>query len=323
MAENEIATTNQQSEIAPLSSKISVPQYHDDSSGLSGDLKEIAESSLDMQIAGGDQKGGLEKKQKYIMPTYWNSKVRDTFNKCSAAQQKVWVDTLKIAEKYYLKKSEDLQRFYEPVNDLLVKIAPYAQDIQQTGLSIEDYIDGLIKSDKLITANPVEGILRLMAAYKITYEMLEDNAVPVADKINAEVQTAPLMAKINELQQSIESSKEQVSQPQTYSNNDIDDTVDYIVDFYNQVDSSGRPLYPNAADMYEEIGEILQSGETNDLDKAYRLALKSRRPNIPPNDFKMSMNHYAEEDENFQSKGKESDLAYVKRISAALERRYQ
>jgi uncharacterized protein YoxC len=321
MAENEIATVDQRTELAPLSSKVSVPQYHDDVSGMSGELKEIAESALDMQMAGETQRGVSERKQKYIMPTYWNSKAIDTFNRCSSAQQKVWVDTLKIAEKYYHKKASDIQKLYEPVNDLLVKLAPYAQAIQQTGLSIEDYIDGLIKFDKLLTANPVEGILRLMAAYKITYEMLENNAVVVADKINAEVQTAPLMAKINELQQSIESSKERV-QPQTYSN-DVDDMVDYIVDFYNQVDSSGRPLYPNAADMYEEIGEILQSGETDDLDKVYRLALKSRRPNIPPNDFKMNMNHDIEEDENFQPKGKESDLAYIKRINAALERRYQ
>jgi hypothetical protein len=75
--------------------------------------------------------------------------------------------------------------------------------------------------------------------------------------------------------------------------------------------------------MYEEIGDILQSGETEDLDKAYRLALRSRKPNIPKNSFKQNVDFEDEQQPIVYNREIDNKKQYLRRLKDELERQYQ
>jgi hypothetical protein len=286
MANDLITGTN--TSVVPLSSQISVPHHPGPQVDLdTGTYAPIAESKADAQVMAQD--GQLGKNQKYSPERSWNKATKDAFNELSPRHQKAWLDSCRIAEKYYNKLASELRTSYAILDDVAASLAPDVQTIIQQVGSPGEYIKNLIQADKEATQRPIDYILRIMAQRQITFDDLSAGIQPLVKKMDTEDAVAPVLNRISELENKlVQASAPQESEQFTQA--EVDEMIDTITNYYAQTDSAGRPLYPNAEKMYDYIIDFLASGEAQNLDEAYKFAVESTGSSIPQSEFKNTFN---------------------------------
>jgi hypothetical protein len=255
----------------------------------------------------------VSESKKYAPKQFWNSQIKAAFNEVSPKYQKAWLESFNLAEKSYNKMVKSLKETYLELDDVAGVLAPYVHEITKNlGMSPASYLQSLIEADREATTNPVDYILKIMAVRGVSLRNLEDGVNPLLQKANQSAAIQPIINRINELESRLASN----TQPQSsgVSRSEIEDAAQQIRDYFSQTDSSGRSLYPNAVQMYNDIVDHLSSGEASSLDEAYDLAAQKYKAQIPASEFRdnSKVDRHSSYDDNY---------ANVVNVSGALEKK--
>jgi hypothetical protein len=276
-------------QVAPIRSDISLPVHDSPQIDLDTGHQIINTegSKLDQQAIE-QQAGSLEERGKYAPKKFWNGEQKKQFSKLDPKSQKAWLDSFDIVEKSYNKAIKGLTESYRQLDDVAGVLAPYVEEIVNVwGVSPATYLANLIEADKEASRDPVQYILKIMGAKGLTFSQLGAGVKPMMDDAANRVKLAPVMDKINELEQKL-INQQQV--PQEPAQDDIDyksdEMANEIREFYGQTDSSGRELYPSWKPLLNQI--LPQYLEGVSLDDAYNAAVENYRAKIPANETKVS-----------------------------------
>jgi hypothetical protein len=289
MSDAELSTA---SNIVPLSSQISVPSH--DTPQVDLDTGEGYEDVTGQSVL--DTQNYAQESNKLSPLSFWDSKTKRVFNSLPQAAQKEWLKSFRIVEKSYAKHAQALEDSYAQLDSVAGAIAPHYDGILKAGYEPGDYIAQLIQADMTASAKPIDYVLKIMAARGVTFPMLQARVGPLLEEVKEDLKNAPLYDQLNRLEAKVDAAvapqeeyyDEPYITPEEQSQMDADYVAQQLSSFYSQVDSSGRPLYPNADLMYNDIVNYFLDGYG--MAESYDMALADRKAQIPSNSISPSIN---------------------------------
>jgi hypothetical protein len=291
---NELVTQGNNEIVSQRAPVMQAPIYDSPQINLDGNrLEPIPESKLDRMADERSIAESRREKKRYVPLNHWNQNSKQVFEGLSQEKQRAWLESITSSEKYYNRLASDLRQQYSVLDDIAQVLAPHVKDIETSGYSLPKYLEGLINIDKLATANPVEFVLRIMAEKNMQLDELVSAAPSLAKKIENEEQISPIINKINQLEAKITQPQVQQQEGNGFTQEQLRELDQFVVNYYSQKDSSGRPLYPNAEKYLAQIMyELNYNDNVETLDDAYKVIMqKVRTAVIPGNDFKNNVQY--------------------------------
>jgi hypothetical protein len=204
---------------------------------------------------------------------FWDDRTKDYFRTLDSRGKKIWLNSFKIIEKAAAKEIRSIEDKLAPFNDLIEEVSPHINRISRANLSAAEYVKNLIARDLRAMEDPRQFILETMALLKVTPADLVTATKDYKQKLDLYRQTHPIREELNSLKRALSGGA-----VPTYAENpqetevENDPEVQKIINFFSQVDRTGKPLYPRWIDLKDTMASISNSTGEENLDKLYRKA---------------------------------------------------
>jgi hypothetical protein len=246
------------------------------------------EQNRDLEITDEETK---ESKNKKIEPLkHWKDNITREFEKCTESQKDAWLDSFKIVEKNFTKQLNSLKEEIElarPVAEIVAELSTKnGKNLEELGKTPSQYINTLIEFDKAIGANPAYEIAKLILMFNVQYQDIYNNinqaSQDIANEAHMQKVVAPLQQEISKLKSSLGYGGQPPSVEDEGVKQRAKEIVEQVTMFFEQRDSKGNLLYPNAFANIDDIFELVQTGET--LEDAYNLVMTGRKNKVAPSE---------------------------------------
>lgn len=195
-------------------------------------------------------------------PAYWSEESRAQFDALPDEAKNVVLEQAKNANADYTRKSTELadqRKAYQPLQTVTDKWNGY---LQAQGTTPELAFDNLMQTQHSLRTGTPEQKRQALESIRQTYGIsdAEEDEYRDPELASLESQVQSLSSQINQGQHAQQQAQ-------------LDAANQQIEQFKTQVDDKGTPLYPHFEAVEGKMSALVGSGEANDLQSAYDMAV--------------------------------------------------
>lgn len=213
----------------------------------------------------------IKEETKIEPPISWEKEAKEEFKSLPVKVQQYVLRREQERDRAFQKKTEEvaqIKKSYQGLNQILT---PEISSWRNLGLSPEEAIGRLIRAQKFLDSNPIEGIRKIAKSYNIDIDKLPEYAK--SNNINPELQA--VTSKVQQIEHMIQAERNQQAQAEKAA------LLREIELFEKEVDNEGnlvRPHYEQLqADMTPIVAALREAHPTASvaaiLHEAYNRAL--------------------------------------------------
>tara|TARA_A100001037_G_scaffold297227_1_gene318904 strand:- start:1280 stop:2317 length:1038 start_codon:yes stop_codon:yes gene_type:complete len=201
-------------------------------------------------------------------PTSWEEKDKEHFSKLPRELQEIVVSREKQRDEILDRNSEEAKKVQGTLQQYESIVGPYRKSWQMQGMNDETALRQLLSLSDYATQNPAEFIKLLAKNNNINLDELMDSEYSYDDDLD---DTDPAY---NQMQQRLVALENHLAQQQNQAHQSNTQTAQNMIDeFSSAKDENGNIKYPHFEKVKPMMGDLIQSGRADNMEKAYDIAV--------------------------------------------------
>ena len=201
-------------------------------------------------------------------PTSWEEKDKEHFSKLPRELQEIVVSREKQRDEILDRNSEEAKKVQGTLQQYESIVGPYRKSWQMQGMNDETALRQLLSLSDYATQNPAEFIKLLAKNNNINLDELMDSEYSYDDDLD---DTDPAY---NQMQQRLVALENHLAQQQNQAHQSNTQTAQNMIDEFSSVkDENGNIKYPHFEKVKPMMGDLIQSGRADNMEKAYDIAV--------------------------------------------------
>ena len=201
-------------------------------------------------------------------PTSWEEKDKEHFSKLPRELQEIVVSREKQRDEVLDRNSEEAKKVQGTLQQYESIVGPYRKSWQMQGMNDETALRQLLSLSDYATQNPAEFIKLLAKNNNINLDELMDSEYSYDDDLD---DTDPAY---NQMQQRLVALENHLAQQQNQAHQSNTQTAQNMIDEFSSVkDENGNIKYPHFEKVKPMMGDLIQSGRADNMEKAYDIAV--------------------------------------------------
>jgi hypothetical protein len=200
-------------------------------------------------------------------PKTWPAEQREAFNQLPDEQKDFMLNREKERDSAFTRKTTELSEQRKQLEGLNGVLAPYKQQMQAHGISEAEYVSRLMTYDNALRQNPKAALQQLAQHYGVQLPS-GDSGADYVDEYATDSHTQQLQQQLTQTQQQVNMLAQSQHQDRYQSLENV------VVKFANEKTANGELKHPHFEQVRERMSRLVTAGETQDLSKAYDMALR-------------------------------------------------
>jgi hypothetical protein len=221
----------------------------------------------DVKVAESEVKDEEPQEKSVTRPSTWKKEYVQIWDKMEKGEQINKEDFVKFAEYANQRESEYKKgvSVYKAEAERAKKyadaVAPYEQDLQKRNIDPQNYITNLIKAEQILTNAPYHQKVQVFQKLASDYGIQLGEGVGNIQQLDPYTQS--LMNQLNQVNQEVSSIKGRFAQEENQR------LMSEIEKYRSDVEK-----YPHFDKVREEMAQLLELGQAQNLDTAYKKAVR-------------------------------------------------
>jgi hypothetical protein len=221
----------------------------------------------DVKVAESEVKDEEPQEKSVTRPSTWKKEYVQIWDKMEKGEQINKEDFVKFAEYANQRESEYKKgvSVYKAEAERAKKyadaVAPYEQDLQRRNIDPQNYITNLIKAEQILTNAPYHQKVQVFQKLASDYGIQLGEGVGNIQQLDPYTQS--LMNQLNQVNQEVSSIKGRFAQEENQR------LMSEIEKYRSDVEK-----YPHFDKVREEMAQLLELGQAQNLDTAYKKAVR-------------------------------------------------
>jgi len=224
---------------------------------------EASEGDVDQEAV--EEKKETKEVSPLEAPQHWSARDKERFKNMNREAQDYVLERDKSMTADYTRKTQEVAQIRQAMEPLGQVLAPVRNALRQSGISEAEYVARLMRADQMLQQNPHGAIQELARNAGINLEALEQT---VEQESQPDSRVNALQQQVQQLQGYLENNEERAAQERHAG------LHNQIEVFANETDKNGNLKHPHFNDLRVTMGQLMQSGTSDNLGDAYHKALR-------------------------------------------------